>query len=86
LLGAAQPYTQKNHLVFGVIMGTGVGGGIVINGKVWDGGNYARMSDQVSKVVDLIDPGGNNDSRSALSQYYDDDEPTTPVVKRVEDQ
>jgi predicted NBD/HSP70 family sugar kinase len=37
LLGAAKPYTQQDHLVFGVIMGTGVGGGIVINGKVWDG-------------------------------------------------
>ncbi|AGI67003.1 hypothetical protein OAN307_c13100 [Octadecabacter antarcticus 307] len=54
------------------------------NGKVWDGGNYARMSDQVNKVENLIDPQGNNDSRSALSQSYDDDEPTTPVVKRVE--
>lgn len=38
LLGAAKSFTQKNHLVFGVIMGTGVGGGIVINGKIWDGG------------------------------------------------
>lgn len=36
-LGAAKSYTTKDHLVFGVIMGTGVGGGIVINGKVWDG-------------------------------------------------
>jgi len=38
LLGAAKSYTQQSHLVFGVIMGTGVGGGIVINGQVWDGG------------------------------------------------
>ena len=28
------------HMVFGVIMGTGVGGGIVINGKVHDGKNF----------------------------------------------
>jgi fructokinase len=25
------------RIVFGIIMGTGVGGGIVINGKIWDG-------------------------------------------------
>lgn len=37
LLGAGRKYTQGNHLLFGVIMGTGVGGGIVINGQVWDG-------------------------------------------------
>ncbi|MEM1214262.1 MAG: ROK family protein [Bacteroidota bacterium] len=38
LLGAGKPYTQgRDHLIFGVIMGTGVGGGIVINGRVWNG-------------------------------------------------
>lgn len=38
LMGAARGYAQRDHLVFGVIMGTGVGGGIVIDGKVWAGG------------------------------------------------
>ena len=35
LLGAARPYAQG--IVFGVIMGTGVGGGIVVKGEVWEG-------------------------------------------------
>ena len=34
-LGAAKAHTEG--IVFGVIMGTGVGGGLVINGRVWDG-------------------------------------------------
>jgi fructokinase len=34
-LGAGKPY--RHGVVFGVIMGTGVGGGIVMNGKVWPG-------------------------------------------------
>ncbi|MEM9260585.1 MAG: ROK family protein, partial [Bacteroidota bacterium] len=38
LLGAGQAYSHDHHLIFGVIMGTGVGGGIVINGQAWDGG------------------------------------------------
>lgn len=37
LLGAGKAYATEDHLIFGVIMGTGVGGGIVINGKVWNG-------------------------------------------------
>lgn len=36
-LGAAKAYTQGDHIIFGVIMGTGVGGGIVINGRIWNG-------------------------------------------------
>jgi fructokinase len=35
LLGAGAPYASG--VVFGVIMGTGVGGGLVIRGEVWDG-------------------------------------------------
>jgi fructokinase len=35
LLGAGKDYQQG--IVFGVIMGTGVGGGIVIKGQVWGG-------------------------------------------------
>ncbi len=35
-MGAA----KGHHMVFGVIMGTGVGGGIVINGKAHDGKNF----------------------------------------------
>jgi predicted NBD/HSP70 family sugar kinase len=34
-MGAGKAYVDG--LVFGVIMGTGVGGGWVVNGKVWDG-------------------------------------------------
>ena len=37
LLGAGKAYATQDHLIFGVIMGTGVGGGIVINGKIWNG-------------------------------------------------
>ncbi len=36
-LGAAKEYSNGDHIVFGVIMGTGVGGGIVINGRIWNG-------------------------------------------------
>ncbi len=36
LLGAG----KSHKVVFGVIMGTGVGGGIIINGKVWHGRNH----------------------------------------------
>jgi predicted NBD/HSP70 family sugar kinase len=35
--GAALPHPPQ--VVFGVIMGTGVGGGLVVNGKVWNGGH-----------------------------------------------
>jgi fructokinase len=35
LLGAGAPY--RDGVVFGVIMGTGVGGGIVVRGEVWQG-------------------------------------------------
>jgi fructokinase len=34
-LGAAAPH--RDGVVFGVIMGTGVGGGVVVHGKVWPG-------------------------------------------------
>jgi fructokinase len=34
-LGAAKPFVEG--VVFGVIMGSGVGGGIVVGGKVWPG-------------------------------------------------
>lgn len=37
LLGAGKEYAAADHLIFGVIMGTGVGGGIIINGKTWNG-------------------------------------------------
>lgn len=37
-LGAVQEHLPTAQLVFGVIMGTGVGGGIVFDGKVWNGG------------------------------------------------
>ena len=36
-LGIVQEYGQADRVVFGVIMGTGVGGGIVINGQVLNG-------------------------------------------------
>jgi fructokinase len=35
LRGAARPYSDG--IVFGVILGTGVGGGVVVNGNVWQG-------------------------------------------------
>jgi fructokinase len=35
VLGAATAY--RKGIVFGVIMGTGVGGGLVVHGKVWSG-------------------------------------------------
>lgn len=37
LLGAGKEYASDDHLIFGVIMGTGVGGGIIINGQIWNG-------------------------------------------------
>lgn len=35
--GAVQEVMPEAQMVFGVIMGTGVGGGLVIDGKVWNG-------------------------------------------------
>jgi fructokinase len=35
--GVVKEQTPDARVVFGIIMGTGVGGGIVINGHVWDG-------------------------------------------------
>ena len=35
--GAAKQHYPDARMAFGVIMGTGVGGGIVIDGKVWNG-------------------------------------------------
>jgi len=35
--GIVQEKAPEARIVFGIIMGTGVGGGIVINGRVWDG-------------------------------------------------
>ncbi|MEM8584698.1 MAG: ROK family protein [Bacteroidota bacterium] len=37
-LGVVKDTCPDAQLVFGVIMGTGVGGGMVINGKPWNGG------------------------------------------------
>jgi len=36
-MGAVKSQMPDARMVFGVIMGTGVGGGIVIDGKVWNG-------------------------------------------------
>jgi fructokinase len=36
ILGAAAPY--REGIVFGVILGTGVGGGLVARGEIWSGG------------------------------------------------
>lgn len=36
-LGSVREQRPDSQVVFGVIMGTGVGGGLVINGKVWNG-------------------------------------------------
>jgi fructokinase len=36
VLGAAAPH--REGIVFGVILGTGVGGGVVVAGKIWSGG------------------------------------------------
>jgi predicted NBD/HSP70 family sugar kinase len=35
--GIVREHTPEARMVFGIIMGTGVGGGIVIDGKVWNG-------------------------------------------------
>ncbi|HEY4206431.1 MAG TPA: ROK family protein [Puia sp.] len=36
-LGVVRQETPDARLVFGIIMGTGVGGGIVMDGKIWNG-------------------------------------------------
>jgi len=36
-LGAVKAIAPQSKLVFGIIMGTGVGGGLVFDGKVWNG-------------------------------------------------
>lgn len=36
-LGAVREHVPGAQMVFGVILGTGVGGGLVINGQVWNG-------------------------------------------------
>ncbi|MDP4148160.1 MAG: ROK family protein [Bacteroidota bacterium] len=35
--GAAKQHAPEARMVFGIILGTGVGGGIVIDGKIWSG-------------------------------------------------
>jgi predicted NBD/HSP70 family sugar kinase len=35
--GSVKEKTPQAKMVFGIILGTGVGGGIVVNGKIWDG-------------------------------------------------
>jgi fructokinase len=35
--GAARQHAPEARMVFGIILGTGVGGGIVIDGKIWSG-------------------------------------------------
>jgi fructokinase len=35
--GVVRQQAPKSRLVFGIIMGTGVGGGIVMEGKIWNG-------------------------------------------------
>jgi fructokinase len=35
--GAAKQHAPDARMVFGIILGTGVGGGIVIDGKIWSG-------------------------------------------------
>ncbi|RYY31056.1 MAG: ROK family protein [Chitinophagaceae bacterium] len=35
--GVVKEKSPESTVVFGIIMGTGVGGGIVINGKIWNG-------------------------------------------------
>ncbi|MDP4128875.1 MAG: ROK family protein [Bacteroidota bacterium] len=35
--GGVKKIAPRARMVFGIIMGTGVGGGIVIDGKIWDG-------------------------------------------------
>ena len=35
--GIVKEKTPGAHVVFGIIMGTGVGGGIVVDGKIWSG-------------------------------------------------
>jgi predicted NBD/HSP70 family sugar kinase len=35
--GIVQTAAPKSRLVFGIIMGTGVGGGVVMDGKIWNG-------------------------------------------------
>src|SRR5690606_19663436 len=61
-LGAGRAY--RDGIVFGVILGTGVGGGIVVNGRVWGGlqgiagewGHHAvgpwRSADRASEAAD----------------------------------
>lgn len=38
-MGVVPTAVPNAKLVFGIIMGTGVGGGLVINGEVWNGGH-----------------------------------------------
>ena len=50
-------------------------------GKVWDGGNYADMSDQVKKVEALTDAKGHNGSLSAVKQNDNDDDPKASIKR-----
>jgi len=51
LLGSVQDLDQKPEVVFGVIMGTGVGGGLVIDGKVI-GGRHGLGGEWGHNVLD----------------------------------
>jgi len=54
LLGAVPTAIDNARVVFGVIMGTGVGSGIVIDGKVWEG----RHGIAGEWGHNILEPGG----------------------------
>lgn len=77
-LGAVPLYVPEARVVFGIIMGTGVGGGVVVDGKVIHGrhgigGEWGHIFTEQNDIVCYCGHTGCNEnvmSGPALEKYY----------------
>jgi len=77
-LGAVPMYIPNARVVFGIIMGTGVGGGVVVDGKVIHGrhgigGEWGHIFTENNEVICYCGHTGCNEnvmSGPALEKYY----------------
>jgi predicted NBD/HSP70 family sugar kinase len=67
--GVVKEKFTEASVVFGIIMGTGVGGGIVLNGRIWPGkhgiaGEWTLLMNRAEPVI--------AEKRAALKRYFRD--------------